>query len=344
MSFRGQDAIHSIRFNQEGGCFSVATQCGFKVYNADPFLLIEHRNLLSGAAFPPCTACEMLYRTSVLALICNDAAKGMDGSKVIIWDDLRRRVLTSLPFNEPVRAVRVRTDRLAVVLSRKTLVYSLSDFKLLDHKATAANEEGLVALSAGGRCVLALPGVNLGTVNVETYPPGTESSQSGCTHFLEAHAASIQSLALSEDGSLVASASAKGTLIRVFDTQTGAQLHSLRRGSKEAKIGSMAFSPDHNFLAVTSSRKTIHIFSLMQGGREGDGPRGSAFDSILSDTAVVKIDMKLSKGYDKVVRFGVVPNTLIVLAYIPGQAGFKYHAYSFNAETGAVIIRDKQDA
>lgn len=82
------------------------------------------------------------------------------------------------------------------------------------------------------------------------------------TTIIPAHSGLIACLALNHDGSLLASASEKGTLVRVYDTASGKRLHEFRRGSSEAIIYSLSFSPGSEFLAVSSNKGTIHVFSL----------------------------------------------------------------------------------
>jgi WD40 repeat protein len=60
----------------------------------------------------------------------------------------------------------------------------------------------------------------------------------------------------------LATASDKGTLIRIYSTETGAFLAELRRGTEKAEIYSISFNPSSKFLACSSDRGTIHIFSL----------------------------------------------------------------------------------
>lgn len=52
---------------------------------------------------------------------------------------------------------------------------------------------------------------------------------------LDAHEAAIACLAVSLDGSLVATASVRGTLIRVFDAATGNKHHEFRRGTNHVR-------------------------------------------------------------------------------------------------------------
>jgi WD40 repeat protein len=64
----------------------------------------------------------------------------------------------------------------------------------------------------------------------------------------------------------------QGTLIRVFDTASGNQLHELRRGSGEADITCINFSPDSTMLCVSSNHPTIHIFALPK--KDGGDSKG----------------------------------------------------------------------
>ena len=82
------------------------------------------------------------------------------------------------------------------------------------------------------------------------------------TMVIEAHKGEIAALVLSRDGALLATASEKGTIVRVFSVETGAKIYQFRRGTYPTKIYSMCFSDDNQFLAATSSSKTVHIFKL----------------------------------------------------------------------------------
>ena len=62
-------------------------------------------------------------------------------------------------------------------------------------------------------------------------------------------------------GTRLATASDKGTLIRIFDTENGKLLSELRRGTQAAIIYSINFSPDSSLVCASSSHGTIHIFA-----------------------------------------------------------------------------------
>ena len=65
----------------------------------------------------------------------------------------------------------------------------------------------------------------------------------------ECHQADIRTIALNADGTLLATASTKGTLIRVFDSTTGDALKEVRRGSESADVQCIAFSNLSIYLA-----------------------------------------------------------------------------------------------
>lgn len=82
------------------------------------------------------------------------------------------------------------------------------------------------------------------------------------TLVIEAHKNNIACIALSSDGRYLATASEKGTIIRIFSVETGIKLYQFRRGTYPTRIFSMNFSKDNQFLTVCCSTKTVHIFKL----------------------------------------------------------------------------------
>jgi autophagy-related protein 18 len=86
------------------------------------------------------------------------------------------------------------------------------------------------------------------------------------TNIIQAHKTPISSLALNSTGSLLATASDKGTVIRVFSVPGAQKLYQFRRGTYNAKIYSIAFNAVSSLLAVSSDSETVHIFKVSSGG------------------------------------------------------------------------------
>ena len=72
-------------------------------------------------------------------------------------------------------------------------------------------------------------------------------------------------MAWNHDGSLLASASQKGTVIRVFRLPEVAKAYTFRRGTTTSTIHSLAFSPPSvkpALLCAASAHGTVHLFHL----------------------------------------------------------------------------------
>ncbi|EPQ27321.1 uncharacterized protein PFL1_05243 [Pseudozyma flocculosa PF-1] len=216
------------------------------------------------------------------------------------------------------------TTFLVVLLSSKAIVFELCQ-RSREHAGgggwtitkrvavdTYRNVHGLgaVAPSSASSAVVAVPGRQKGHVQIvhlqaAATPPGRERPQaastggsatprpapSGASTMIVAHESSIAAIALSPCGKLLATASSKGTLLRIWSTARpasqgsrtaaaagrtgfGASLvRELRRGTDPARILGVAFAPDASAIAAASDKGTVHIFQLTD---VVDGQRGSA--------------------------------------------------------------------
>lgn len=108
--------------------------------------------------------------------------------------------------------------------------------------------------------ILAFPGRSPGQIQlVDVSPTGQEKN---LVSIIKAHKSKIRCLALNRLGTLVASASETGTIIRVHSTYNTALLYEFRRGLDRAIITSMKFSQNDSKLAVLSDKNTLHIFNV----------------------------------------------------------------------------------
>lgn len=82
---------------------------------------------------------------------------------------------------------------------------------------------------------------------------------------IRAHESSLSAIDFSPQGNLIATASEKGTVIRVFCAKNGQKVHEFRRGVKrQVKIASLKFSYCANYLCVSSNTETVHVFKIDQ--------------------------------------------------------------------------------
>ena len=91
---------------------------------------------------------------------------------------------------------------------------------------------------------------------------------------IQAHKSPISFLSINSAGTLLATASDKGTVIRVWSVPGAEKLYQFRRGTREARIYSLNFNLVSSLLVVSSAHDTVHIFKL--GGARGGPAAGSA--------------------------------------------------------------------
>lgn len=263
-----QKELLYVGFNQDQGCFACGTTSGFRIYNCDPFKMTFSRDFNEGGI----GIVEMLFRCNILALVGGGPRPQFPPSKVMIWDDYQNRPIGELAFRNPVKAVRLRRDRIVAVLEHRIYVYNFSDLKLLHQIETVSNPKGLVALCPNSRnIVLACPGVNRGHVRIDLYDIQK-------TTFIACHENNLSAMALNVDGTRLATSSEKGTLIRIFDTHSSQLLRELRRGADHAEIYSLAFNLTSQYVCVSSDKGTLHIFQLEGGALPSGGSSGGAIE------------------------------------------------------------------
>lgn len=84
------------------------------------------------------------------------------------------------------------------------------------------------------------------------------------TNMIQAHKSAIAALAINSQGTMLATASDKGTVIRVFSLPDAKKLGEYRRGSKAARVWSMNFNPAGTLLCVSSDTETVHVYNLLE--------------------------------------------------------------------------------
>ncbi|XP_022728239.1 autophagy-related protein 18a-like isoform X2 [Durio zibethinus] len=338
-----------LSFNQDQGCFAAGTDHGFRIYNCDPFREIFRRDFDRGGGIG---VVEMLFRCNILALVGGGSDPQYPPNKVMIWDDHQSRCIGELSSRSEVRSVRLRRDRIVVVLEQKIFVHNFADLKLLHQIDTIANPKGLCAVSQGaGSLVLVCPGLQKGQVRVEHYA-------SKRTKFIMAHDSRIACFVLSQDGQLLATSSSKGTLVRIFNTVDGSLLQEVRRGADRAEIYSLAFSSNAQWLAVSSDKGTVHVFSLkINAGSPGIDRSRSASDIVTSPHSSLSFirgvlpkyfssewsvaQFRLVEGSQYIVAFGHRKNTVVILG-IDGRAvgyGCSFYRCQFDPVNGGEMTQ-----
>lgn len=237
-----------VSFNQDYGCFACGTESGFIIFNCEPQKERFRRDFKAGIGIV-----EMLFRCNILALVGGGSNPKFPPNKVIIWDDYLNKAMVELDFLSNVKAVKLRRDTIVVAVEDKYKVYNFADLQLQSQYETCKNKNGLLLLSPNETFVLAAPAPQTGHVQVKY------GSQ---TNIIKAHNGEITQMALTFSGNMLATSSEKGTIIRIWDVKKCEKICEFRRGRNPTEIYSLCFSPSTKYLAVTSAKGTVHIYSI----------------------------------------------------------------------------------
>lgn len=271
--------MNSLAFNQDYSCLAVATDAHTKIFNCDPFG--EFYSL------GPAALLKMLFATSLAVVVPSPRLLRIHNVK----QDLK---ICELAFPATITEVKLNRQRLCVVLEEQIYLYDLSCVRLVTVLETRAG--AFVGDLASDRPWLVLP---LALVRAEVLagwpalgpaPLAELSRDPGwvvvydtvrlCPRLVyRAHELPLARICVSADGLLIATASHKGTIVRICaveeaETETEADaaiaaatlgirsITSFRRGRNPARITCLAFSADSHLLGCASASGTVHFFAL----------------------------------------------------------------------------------
>ncbi|KAL5498562.1 ATG18 [Sanghuangporus vaninii] len=295
-------------FNQDFTCISVGTKKGYSITNVDPFGRVYTMNdgargivemlfctsliALVGAADEPESSprklqivntkrqsmiCELLFPSSILAVKLNRKTLVVVlENEIYIYDISNMRlmhVIETTPNPEAVCALSpaAESSYLAYPSPVPSPTQPLSQQSTAGAASTTSSSPPSSSHTQHHQSAAA---------SASSSSPA--SSQSGdvilfstrkliVENVIQAHKSPISFLSINSTGTLLATASEKGTVIRVWGIPGSEKLYQFRRGTREARIYSMNFNVMSTLLAVSSAHETVHIFSLGVGAGAGNG-------------------------------------------------------------------------
>lgn len=280
---KSSNEILFLNFNQDFSCVSIGTERGYRIYNCDPFGKCYSKQA-GGTGIV-----EMLFCTSLVALVGAGEHPAFSPRQLQIINTKRQTTICELSFPTAILAVKMNRRRLIVVLEEQIFLYDISNMKLLHTIDTNPNPQAICALSPSSEnCFIAYPARS----STSPFSPNSQSSNtfyiSGdveifdalgpqTTNIVQAHKSPVSCISMNSEGTLLATASEKGTVIRIFNTSNAEKVFQFRRGSYPAKIYSMSFNLVSSLLCVSSATETVHIFKLSANGSPGLGNSNNSY-------------------------------------------------------------------
>ena len=210
----------------------------------------------------------MLYKTNILALVGGGDLPKFSTNKITLWDDHQGKIVSQIRFNSEVLKVKIRKDSIIGVLYDKIYILNIVTLEIIDIFETYNNPNGVFSCSnINNDLIIAFPNVQgKGKVEILQFFISYEITQKKEQKIINAHEGSIAYISINNEGTLLATASDKGTLIRIFliSKSDDHPIHVLKRGKKNVKINCLVFDITSELIGCTSDAGTTHIFDICE--------------------------------------------------------------------------------
>ena len=254
-----------------------------------------------------------MHESNIIIFVGKEDTGMYPNNKLIVWDDQKKNVLGEISYNTKILNACITKKNIITLCENKIYIYNFESLTLIK-SININNSSNLISIGLEDSDYLIYPGEDTGSVTV------IKLNSDYCNN-IKAHNHNIEHLHLSNDGKYFVSASEKGTLIRIFNVETGEQVHQVRRGIDPIKINDLKLSKDNSTLLVSSIKGTIHLYKT-------------------------NIDEHLEEKNKKLKGFGIgtitsfIPN-LVKPNYIDSEWSFS-QIYLSNIITNSVIDKDNQ--
>ena len=284
-----------ISFNQESTCISIGTETGFKIINICPFLDLYYRDMKGGIGIV-----EMLYNTNLLALVGGGKKPVHPPHILVLWDEKQGKEVGEIKLKNKIINVKLKENKIYIVTKEKIFLF---DFNLnLIDAFESKNPLGLITLCYK-EDIVAFPDKKIeGNIRIKNY-------DKKMNYFFCAHKTALSCIQLNQEGNLMATSSLKGTIVRIYNIINGILIKEVRRGTEGSFINHIAFDPSQKYFAVSSDRKTIHLF-FMNKANVSNGEHNLRKSQIISEEEEKKnegenINVKKTglNGFNKFIRY-----------------------------------------
>ena len=242
-----------VCFTNDKSMFCICHNQGFLVCKASPFAILNNRMLGGDIAIA-----QMLDMSNIIFL----ASGGGEHPKyplthLIMFDDHKGKPVAQLQIGHRIKNIKANAKRLFVVGKSKIFLFKTEDLSNVGtFESYEENEEGICSLAqSNDNIIFAYPAKIEGNINIMKIKDNIIDIRSFYIHNKK-----IACIELNKSGDKLLSSSIGGTLIRLFDTNTGDILDAFKRGNDKAQIFSLSFSKDDKFVCCSSDKGTIHIF------------------------------------------------------------------------------------
>ena len=283
--------INYVGFNYDSSFFTVGTDIGFQILKTSSFDIILSRVLNGGIGLV-----KILDNTNIFCLVGGGKYPRFSPNKLMIWNDHKNDITNEFRCQSFIINCYIKKNCVFIICSDMITIINLKNMKIINNINTINNPTGISSITNNPKkYVFAFPEkCNISLIFLNEFEKGNNEElkklkklEVNINIIKNAHKGSINTLSLNYDGSKLASASERGTIVRVFDTKAKNLIFEFRRGNTDAYIYSLNFSFDDSLLGLTSDHGTCHIFSLKKTNqnekKEKEKNKNSGYMSYISN-------------------------------------------------------------
>ncbi|KXJ75771.1 WD repeat domain phosphoinositide-interacting protein 2 [Aedes albopictus] len=255
-----------VNFNQDCTSLSVGSKNGYSLFALNT--VDDNLEQIYSCYGEEICLVERLFTSSLVAVVSLSAPR-----KLKVCHFKKGTEICNYSYSNTILAVKLNRSRLVVCLDESLYIHNIRDMKVVHTiRDTPPNKSGLCALASDSdHCYLAYPGsATVGEVQI------FDAVNLHAKTMISAHDSPLAAIAFSQTGMEIATASEKGTVIRVFSVNDGSKLFEFRRGVKRCvSIASLTFSTCSKYLCCSSNTETVHIFKLERTSPESNDDQGN---------------------------------------------------------------------
>uniref|UniRef100_A0A182JVJ9 Uncharacterized protein n=1 Tax=Anopheles christyi TaxID=43041 RepID=A0A182JVJ9_9DIPT len=256
-----------VNFNQDCSSLAVGSKNGYSLFSLNS--VDSNLDQIYTSIGEDICLVERLFSSSLVAVVSLNAPR-----KLKVCHFKKGTEICNYSYSNTILAVKLNRSRLVVCLEESLYIHNIRDMKVVHTiRDTPPNKTGLCALASDSdHCYLAYPGsATVGEVQI------FDAVNLHAKIMIPAHDSPLAAIAFSQIGTEIATASEKGTVIRVFSVSDGSKLFEFRRGVKRCvSIASLAFSTCSKYLCCSSNTETVHVFKLERVSPETTEEQGAA--------------------------------------------------------------------
>lgn len=236
-----------FEFNQDYTTIVTPHENDIKIHNVDPFKLcaiVNFKDIKIKLA-------RMYFRTNLIFFV--GVGDKYSANMLNVYDDYKKEFVGEIKLENNIEDVKCVKECVAILSADVIYFYKLDSLLCVD-QIKVSNKN----FSLSPDCSIAY----IDKQNGVEYVKIKDIKNAANLITFEAHQNDVEYMTFNNDGTLLATASTKGTIIRIYNSLNGTMMHEFRRGLGASKIHYITFNHDSEYMAVISNKGTVHIYNL----------------------------------------------------------------------------------